>query len=100
MGAASGPGKTPGVYLGWWGNIGSLPQKGVTSYALSANRQSPLAGTAHAAIFNTWRRFRGAALYVLPPFIGYYMLMNWANDRNHFLNSKEGRALYAEDSDE
>ncbi|KAI5793163.1 cytochrome b-c1 complex subunit 8 [Geopyxis carbonaria] len=93
-GGGGGPGKTPGVYLGWWGNFGSLPQKGVTDYALSANRQKPLAGAAHNAVFNTWRRFRGSALYVIPPFVAYYFIMDWAEKRNHFLNSKEGRALY------
>ncbi|KAF8417829.1 cytochrome b-c1 complex subunit 8 [Tirmania nivea] len=88
--------KVPGQYMGWWGSFGSLPQKGVTTYALSPNRQKPLAGTAHAAVFNSFRRFRQSVLYVVPPFIAGYMLMDWATKRNEFLNSKEGRALYAE----
>ncbi|TGZ84300.1 UcrQ-domain-containing protein [Ascodesmis nigricans] len=94
MGGGGGPGTTPGVYLGWWGNFGGLPQKGVAQYSLAANQQRPLAGLAHNAIFNTWRRFRGSVLYVAPPFIAMYYLMDWAEKRNHFLNSKEGRALY------
>lgn len=60
---------------------GSQPQKGVASYALSANRQRPLAGTLNAAIFNTWRRFRGQVLYVAPPFIIAYTAMEWAIER-------------------
>lgn len=60
---------------------GSLPQKGITTYALSANRQRPLAGTMHAAIFNTFRRFRQSVLYVVPPFVVGYMLMDWATKR-------------------
>lgn len=68
-------------YLGWWGSFGSLPQKGVTSYSLSANRQKPLAGAAHNAVFNTFRRFKGAVLYVVPPFVAYYYLMDWAEKR-------------------
>jgi len=88
--------KVPGQYMGWWGSLGSLPQKGITSYALAPNRQKPLAGTAHAAVFNSFRRFRQSVLYVIPPFIAGYMLMDWSTKRNEFLNSKEGRALYAE----
>lgn len=57
------------------------PQKGIVTYSLSANRQRPLAGTAHAAIFNTWRRFRHQVLYVVPPFVAAYAAMNWAVER-------------------
>lgn len=60
---------------------GSQPQKGVTSYALSANRQKPFAGAAHAAIFNTWRRFRGQVFYVAPPFVALYFIVDWAEKR-------------------
>jgi ubiquinol-cytochrome c reductase subunit 8 len=67
-------------YIGWWGSFGGLPQKGITTYALSSNRQRPLAGTAYNAVFNTWRRFKGSILYVAPPFVLYYFVMNWAND--------------------
>jgi len=88
--------KVPGQYIGPWGDFGALPQKGITTYALSANRQKPLAGAMHAAVFNTFRRFRQSVLYVVPPFVVGYMLMDWATKRNEFLNSKEGRALYAE----
>ncbi|QSZ33332.1 hypothetical protein DSL72_002920 [Monilinia vaccinii-corymbosi] len=63
------------------GYTGSQPQKGVASYALSANRQRPLAGALNAAIFNTWRRFRGQVLYVAPPFIIAYTAMQWAIER-------------------
>ena len=104
-------------------STGSQTQKGITSYALSANRQRPLAGTANAAIFNTWRRFRAQALYVIPPFALAYLAMNWAiekyvvitpasspisyverckidvDGRNEYLNSKEGRYQDPEESD-
>jgi len=60
---------------------GSQTQKGVTSYALSANRQRPLAGTLNAAIFNTWRRFSHQVLYFAPPLIIAYVTMNWAIER-------------------
>ncbi|KAI9830163.1 MAG: hypothetical protein M1819_005840 [Sarea resinae] len=83
--------KIPGVYMGWWGSLGSQPQKGVVSYALAANRQRPLAGTLNAAIFNSFRRFRNQVLWVAPPFIIAYVTMGWAIEKNEYLNSKAGR---------
>lgn len=56
------------------------PQR-VATYALSSNRQRPLAGAFHAAIFNTFRRFRHQVLYVVPPFVVAYAAMNWAVER-------------------
>ncbi|MCJ1472574.1 hypothetical protein MMC13_001223 [Lambiella insularis] len=67
-----------GQFLGGWGNLGSQKQKGIVTYALSANRQRPLAGTLNAAVFNSWRRFRAQALYVIPPFAIAYATMDWA----------------------
>ncbi|KAI9845363.1 MAG: hypothetical protein M1838_001787 [Thelocarpon superellum] len=88
-----GGGRLPGQYLGGWGDLGSQTQKGVTSYALSANRQRPLAGNLHAAVFNTYRRTRGQILFVAPPLIVAYLVLDWATEQNHYLNSKAGRAL-------
>jgi len=62
-------------------SIGSQTQKGVTTYAISANRQRPLAGTLNAAVFNTWRRCRAQALYVVPPFALAYLTLNWAVEK-------------------
>lgn len=91
-----GGGKVPGVYMGWWGSLGSPPQKGVTTYALSPNRQRPLAGALNNAIFNTFRRTRQQILYWAPPLIIAYSTMHWAIERNEYLNSKPGRAEFAE----
>jgi ubiquinol-cytochrome c reductase subunit 8 len=60
---------------------GTPKQKGVTTYGLSLNRQRPLAGSFHNAIFNTWRRFRNQVLYVAPPLLVGYYAMNWAIER-------------------
>ncbi|KAJ5161657.1 ubiquinol--cytochrome-c reductase subunit 8 [Penicillium capsulatum] len=68
------------------------PQR-IATYSLSPNRQRPFAGALNAAIFNSWRRFRSQVLYVAPPFIAAYAIMNWAEERNHYLNSKAGRML-------
>jgi hypothetical protein len=60
---------------------GSQTQKGVMSFALSANRQRPLAGTLNAAIFNTWRRFSHQVFFFAPPLIVAYVAMGWAIER-------------------
>ncbi|KAF3932026.1 hypothetical protein ABW20_dc0104069 [Dactylellina cionopaga] len=101
----------PNSYIGNWGNFGTylppayLPtpspslarQRGIISYTLASNRQKPTAGALRGAIFNGWRRFRGQVLYVAPPFIAGYLLLDWAEKRNHFLNSKQGMALQEAD---
>jgi len=92
MGGGGGfPDQKHGNYIGPWGALGSPAQKGVTTYAISPNRQRPLAGAFNAAIFNTWRRFRSQVLYVVPPFLIAYSAMRWAIEKNEFFNSKEGR---------
>ncbi|ERT01777.1 cytochrome b-c1 complex subunit 8 [Sporothrix schenckii ATCC 58251] len=66
-------------------------QRGIVSFGIAPNRQNPFAGAGHDAIFNTWRRFSRQVLYWAPAFIGGYYIMQWATERNHFLNSKHGR---------
>jgi hypothetical protein len=58
-----------------------LKQKGIVSYGVAPNRQNPLAGAFHDAIFNTWRRFRNQVVYFAPPFIAGYYVLNWAIER-------------------
>jgi len=83
-GLAQSAGKSPELPHG-------QPQRGIIHYGLSPNRQNPFAGAAHDAVFNTWRRFSAQVLYWVPPFIGTYYILEWAQHRNEFLNSKEGR---------
>ncbi|EME48823.1 hypothetical protein DOTSEDRAFT_122363 [Dothistroma septosporum NZE10] len=94
---AGGGEKRPGQYLGPWGALGSMPQKGIVHYGLAQNRQNPLAGTASAAIFNTFRRTRGQILYWAVPLLVGYQTMQWAIERNEYLNSKAGRAEFSEE---
>ncbi|KAL8638938.1 MAG: hypothetical protein Q9226_008943 [Calogaya cf. arnoldii] len=101
MGGGSDPLDTKhGQWLGGWGNLGSQTQKGIVTYALSANRQRPLAGTANAAVFNTYRRCKAQFLYVVPPVAFAYLLLEWATEKNEFYNSKAGRTHAPEASDE
>jgi len=51
-----------------------------------------MAGAFKAAIFNTFRRSKDQILYWLPPFVLAYAIMEWATERNEYLNSKPGRA--------
>ncbi|KAG5962844.1 ubiquinol--cytochrome-c reductase subunit 8 [Claviceps arundinis] len=88
-----------GHYIGDWGNMGGFKQKGIIHYGISANRQNPMVGTFHDAIFNTFRRTKGQILYWLPPMIAAYGLLNWATERNHYLNSKAGRAEFGDEEE-
>ena len=58
-----------------------MKQKGIISYGVAPNRQDPLAGVAHDAFFNTWRRFSAQVLYWAPPMIAGYYIVNWAVER-------------------
>ncbi|KAI5206168.1 hypothetical protein E4T39_02701 [Aureobasidium subglaciale] len=91
--------KKPGQYLGPWGALGSPPQRGIITYGLAQNRQRALAGAAHAAVFNTYRRTKGQILYWAIPMLVGYELMNWATENNEYLNSKQGRLEHADDEE-
>lgn len=66
--------------------VSSLPglpkQKGVVTYQIAQNRVSP---TRHfwneGAVGNTFRRCRNQFLYVVPPLLAGYLLMQWAVER-------------------
>lgn len=71
--------------------MGSPAQKGITSYAVSPYAQKPLAGAAHNAVFNLFRRFKSQVLYLAIP-AGIYWAW-WVNSRdyNEYLYTKAGR---------
>ncbi|KAF2656169.1 UcrQ-domain-containing protein [Lophiostoma macrostomum CBS 122681] len=86
-------------HIGEWGNPysgGGQPGKGTVTYSLSANRQNPMAGVATKGFWNMVRRSRNQVLYVVPPFVAAYFTMSWAIERNEYLNSKPGRAEFAD----
>ncbi|KAF2158677.1 hypothetical protein M409DRAFT_71527 [Zasmidium cellare ATCC 36951] len=82
---------------GEWGDPKCIPQKGIVTYGIAQNRLRPLAGTAQAAVFNTFRRTRNQILYWGVPLLVGYQAMQWATERNEYLNSKAGRAEFGED---
>ena len=71
----------------------------------------------HDAFFNTFRRSKGQIFYWLPPLVAGYYLMEWATERyvanwcqrlcitvltwnsNHYLQSKAGRAEFADEAE-
>ncbi|KAF2865231.1 cytochrome b-c1 complex subunit 8 [Massariosphaeria phaeospora] len=88
-----------GYHIGAWGNPyegGGQPGKGTTVYSMSANRQRPFAMFFTKGSWNLVRRARNQVLYVVPPFIAAYSAMQWAIGRNEYLNSKPGRAEFAD----
>lgn len=81
----------PGAYMGWWGSMGSPPQKGITTYSVSPYAQNPLKGSLEKAVFNTWRRVSGQALFVIIPAAIVWKVWTNARDYNEFLYTKAGR---------
>jgi ubiquinol-cytochrome c reductase subunit 8 len=71
-------------HIGGWGNPyegGGRPGKGVVTYALSPNRQRPMATFIGKGFWNVMRRSRNQVLYTIPPFIVAYGLMQWAIEK-------------------
>ncbi|OAK93835.1 UcrQ-domain-containing protein [Phaeosphaeriaceae sp. SRC1lsM3a] len=87
-------------HIGSWGNPyegGGRPGKGVVTYAMSPNRQRPMATFIGKGFWNVVRRSRNQILYTVPPFLVAYATMQWAIEKNEFYNSKAGRALYGDE---
>ncbi|KAL1592473.1 Cytochrome b-c1 complex subunit 8, mitochondrial [Nothophoma quercina] len=87
-------------HIGSWGNPyegGGRPGKGVVTYSLSPNRQRPMANFIAKGFWNVVRRSRNQVLYFIPPLIAGYATMQWAIERNEYLNSKHGRAEFADE---
>ncbi|KAL6857618.1 ubiquinol--cytochrome-c reductase subunit 8 [Amphichorda felina] len=87
-----------GHFIGDWGSLGGAnKQRGIIHWGLSPNRQNVTAGMVHDAFFNTFRRTKSQIFYWLPAMLGGYYLMHWAIERNEYLNSKAGRAEFADE---
>lgn len=77
--------------MGWWGHMGSRPQKGITTYAISPYAARPFKGAFHAAFFNVFRRVRNQALYIALPVGIFWAVWTDARDYNEYLYTKAGR---------
>ncbi|OCF35925.1 ubiquinol-cytochrome c reductase subunit 8 [Kwoniella heveanensis CBS 569] len=80
----------PKTYIGWWGDMGSLPQKGIKTYGVSPYRQRPFAGALNGYIFNGYRRVMNHMPYVVPPFLFFYGVYYWSTHKYAYNNSKQG----------
>ncbi|WVQ86247.1 hypothetical protein IAT38_008415 [Cryptococcus sp. DSM 104549] len=80
----------PKTYIGWWGDMGSLPQKGIRTYGISPYRQRPLAGMLHGFLFNGTKRILEHLPYVAPPVLAFYGLYHWSSHKYAYYNSKQG----------
>lgn len=95
---ASGGGKNPNVYQGWWGSIGGPKQKYIATYMLSPYEQRVCAGVMHRAVFNTFRRTMAQVPYVLPGVLWLFGSICYLEYRKEYDNSKAGRAAAGEDA--
>lgn len=86
---AGGP--SPKTYMGWWGHIGSPKQKYVTTYTVSPFATRPMKDSLYNAFFNTFRRTKNQALYILIPGTIVWNIWTRARDYNEYLYTKEGR---------
>jgi ubiquinol-cytochrome c reductase subunit 8 len=71
-------------HIGSWGNPyegGGRPGKGVVTYALSPNRQRPMATFIGKGFWNVVRRSRNQVLYFIPPLAIAYGTMQWAIEK-------------------
>ncbi|WRT70873.1 uncharacterized protein IL334_007872 [Kwoniella shivajii] len=80
----------PKTYGGWWGDIGSLPQKGIKTYGVSPYRQRAMAGALNGYIFNGFSRVMGHLPYVAPPALFFYGVYYWSKSKYEYFNSKQG----------
>lgn len=79
------------TYMGWWGNLGSPAQKYITTYSVSPYATKPFKGAAYNAVFNTFRRTKNQALFVIIPGVIVWNIYAQARDYNEYLYTKAGR---------
>ncbi|KIJ33526.1 hypothetical protein M422DRAFT_213398 [Sphaerobolus stellatus SS14] len=79
----------PKHYIGWWGDMGGPPQKGIYSYSQSPFRQSPFRGVLKGYIFNGYKRIASNAPYFVVPVIIGYAVIQWGNKESSYIHSKK-----------
>ncbi|KAG0369443.1 UcrQ family protein [Gamsiella multidivaricata] len=83
-----------GKWMGWWGHLGGLKQRGIVTYSLSPYEQRAFSGALHQAVFNTFRRVSAQVFYIGTPFGLGYATYVWAKANHEFRLSKAGHAYY------
>ncbi|KLO15549.1 hypothetical protein SCHPADRAFT_871032 [Schizopora paradoxa] len=77
-------------YMGWWGDMGSLPQKGIIQYSPSPYRQRAMAHWFSNYLFNGFRRVATHLPFVVPPFAIGYGIYAYAKSFDAYQSSKAG----------
>ncbi|KAF9467185.1 cytochrome b-c1 complex subunit 8 [Collybia nuda] len=80
----------PRVYNLWWGDKGTIRQKGIVTYTLSPFQSKAAPNMLRNYLFNGYRRLSGEALFFLIPFGTGYAIYSWAKSYDAFQNSKAG----------
>ncbi|KAK7683784.1 hypothetical protein QCA50_013160 [Cerrena zonata] len=78
----------PKVYNLWWGDSGTMRQKGIIQYSLAPNRQRPAKNLIRNYLFNGFRRLSSQAVYWVIPFGLGYGTYTWAKSYDAWQNSK------------
>ena len=84
-------GAGPKAYMGWWGHMGAPTQKYINIYTVTPYATKPLKGNLYNAVFNTFRRTKNQALYVIIPAVIVWNIWARARDYNEYLYTKAGR---------
>ncbi|KAK3719828.1 hypothetical protein RRG08_040130 [Elysia crispata] len=71
-----------------WGNM-ATNVRGLVMYSLSPYEQKAFAGAFSQGVPNMFRRFRGQVFRVVPPFIGGYLIYQWAQEEHERLMRKD-----------
>lgn len=79
------------AYIGWWGKMGSPKQKYVNQYFVSPYATKPLKDNLNRAFFNTFRRVKNQAFFLVVPGVIVWNIWTQARDYNEFLYTKAGR---------
>ncbi|EGI66311.1 PREDICTED: cytochrome b-c1 complex subunit 8-like [Acromyrmex echinatior] len=69
-----------------FGNLYKL--NGIVYYRLSPYEQKAFKGLISEGVPNLIRRFQGSVFKIAPFFMFSYLLVNWANEKNHALSRK------------
>ncbi|XP_020381499.1 cytochrome b-c1 complex subunit 8 [Stegostoma tigrinum] len=77
-----------------FGNLIKL--RHIITYTISPFEQKAFPNYFSKGIPNTWRRFKGQVLRIVPPFVGSYLIYTWATNE-HEMSMRKNPADYVND---
>ncbi|KAK0538637.1 ubiquinol--cytochrome-c reductase subunit 8 [Tilletia horrida] len=84
-------------WMGWWGEMGSPTQKGITQYTISPYQTANMRGAVQTYIFYGYKRIMQQAPYFAIPFAAGYGIYTWGKKTNAYNNSKAGHLAHGHD---